>query len=119
MSLPGPALLSHLFLPGLSAQAIYKKLSLLTRRKGKQSHYVTLVLAKMLIEGLNSIPRHALAYYQIKGADTCLREQRACLAQNSCVTHPYRWMDTVRKLGFQPWFHTCGLHDLGQITQPF
>lgn len=35
------------------------------------------------------------------------------------VLRPHGWMDTVRKLGFQPWLCTRGLCDLGQITQPF
>lgn len=83
--------------------------------KGKQSHCVTLVLAKMLIEGLNSIKTTPLPIIKDQGADTCLREQRLAWHKGSCACDPpYRWMDTVRKLGFQPGFTHVGCMTLGK-----
>lgn len=81
---------------------------------------MTLELTEMLIEGLNSIQNHTLAYFQrlrkqysFEGSE--LAWNRAAV----CVLSPYRRMDTVRKLGFQPCLYTSGSHDLEQITQTF
>lgn len=89
------------FLPGLSAQAIYKKLSLLTRRKGS-SPIAWLVLAKMLIEDWIAFKDYFAYYQRSRGWYLFERTELAWHRAAVLVTHPYRWMDTVRKLGFQP-----------------
>lgn len=81
-------MLSHLFLPGLSAQAIYKKLSLLTRRKGSSPIAWPWYWLKCLLRDWIAFKTTPLPIIKDQGADTCLREQRACLAQGSCACDP-------------------------------